>query len=150
MFALPGCTPSAWKSRTSSFILGKTPRKNKLIIPVKLVLKAKQTATGKLKKLKARVVARSVLEIRRIKKTKVAHQQHVLQLRQDIAEGSPSEKPNVQPVDTPQPFEDNWPPVHLKEGSNSSYQPLVQPGALLKVLTILVPTSKPKSLAATS
>ncbi|KAI2495104.1 hypothetical protein MHU86_19418 [Fragilaria crotonensis] len=35
-----------------TFILGQTPHKDELIIPVKLVLKAKQTATGKLDKLK--------------------------------------------------------------------------------------------------
>jgi hypothetical protein len=91
-----------------TFILGETPHENELIITVKLVLKAKQTATGKLKKLKARVVARGDLEKCCIKKTITAHQQHVLQLCQDIAEGSPSDKPNVQPVDIPQPFEDTW------------------------------------------
>jgi hypothetical protein len=37
----------------NTFILGKTPCKGELIIPVKLVLKAKQTASGKLEKLKA-------------------------------------------------------------------------------------------------
>ncbi|KAI2497623.1 hypothetical protein MHU86_16872 [Fragilaria crotonensis] len=35
-----------------TFILGEQPRKDELIIPVKLVLKAKQTATGKLENLK--------------------------------------------------------------------------------------------------
>ncbi|KAI2493944.1 hypothetical protein MHU86_20586 [Fragilaria crotonensis] len=35
-----------------TFILGQTPHKDELIIPVKLVLKAKQTASGKLDKLK--------------------------------------------------------------------------------------------------
>jgi hypothetical protein len=38
-------------------ILGKTSRKDELIIPIKLVLKAKQTASGSLEKLKARSVA---------------------------------------------------------------------------------------------
>jgi hypothetical protein len=99
-----------------TFILGETPHKNELIIPVKLVLKAKQTATGKLDKLKARVVARGDLEKRRIKKTNAAHQQHVLQLRQDIADGSPSDKPNVQPVDIPQPSEDTWSPCASSRG----------------------------------
>ena len=41
-----------------TFILGQKPRPDELIIPVKLVLKAKQTASGKLDKLKARLVAR--------------------------------------------------------------------------------------------
>ena len=99
-----------------TFILGKTPHKNELIIPVKLVLKAKPTATGKLDKLKARVVARGELEKRRIKKAKAAHQQHILQLCQDIAEGSPSDKPNSQPVDIPQPSEDTWSPCASSRG----------------------------------
>jgi hypothetical protein len=99
-----------------TFILGKTPHKNELIIPVKLVLKAKQTATSKVEKLKACVVACGDLEKHRIKKTKAAHQQHVLQLCQDIAEGSPSDKPNVQPVDIPQPFEDTWSPCASSRG----------------------------------
>ena len=42
----------------NTFMFDKTPRKDKLIIPVKLVLKAKQTASGKLEKLKAHIVAR--------------------------------------------------------------------------------------------
>jgi hypothetical protein len=96
--------------------LGETPRKNKLITPVKLVLKAKQTATGKLEKLQARVVACGDLEKLCIKKTKAAHQQHVLQLRQDIAETSLSDKPNVQPVNLPQPFEDTWSPCAFSSG----------------------------------
>jgi hypothetical protein len=37
---------------------------------------------------------------------KSAFQQHVLQLRQDIAETSPYDKPNFQPVDKPQTFKD--------------------------------------------
>jgi hypothetical protein len=45
-----------------TFILGKTPRKDELIIPIKLVLKAKQTASGKLEKLKACIVAQGDME----------------------------------------------------------------------------------------
>jgi hypothetical protein len=99
-----------------TFVLGETLHKNELIIPVKLVLKAKQTATGKLYKLKVCVVTLGDLEKRCIKKTKAAHQQHVLQLRQDIAEGSPSDKPNIQPVDIPQPSEDTWSPCATSRG----------------------------------
>ena len=51
-----------------TFVLGVKPRKDELIIPVKLVLKAKQTASGKLDKLKARIVARGDMEKKRIKK----------------------------------------------------------------------------------
>jgi hypothetical protein len=118
--------------------------------PIKLVLKAKQAAIGKLKKLKACVVARGNLEKRRIKKTKAAHQQHVLQLRQDIAEGSPSDKPNIQPVDIPQPFEDTWSPCASARGVKLLISTTCATRRTLKVLTSSVPTSKPKSLAATS
>ena len=45
-----------------TFILGEQPRKDELIVPIKLVLKAKQTATGLLEKLKARLVARGDME----------------------------------------------------------------------------------------
>jgi hypothetical protein len=41
----------------NTFILGKTPRKDELIMPVKYVKKAKQTASGKLENLKACIVA---------------------------------------------------------------------------------------------
>ena len=91
--------------------------------------------------MKVRVVARGDLEKRRIKKTRVAHQQHVLQLRQDIPMFNRLAYLNL--LKTP------GPPVHLQEGSNSSSPPLVQHATLLKVLTSLVPTFKPKSLAAT-
>ncbi|KAI2500646.1 hypothetical protein MHU86_13796 [Fragilaria crotonensis] len=52
-----------------TFILGQKPHADELIIPVKLVLKAKQTASGKLDKLKARLVARD-MEKRRLRKQK--------------------------------------------------------------------------------
>jgi hypothetical protein len=48
-----------------TFILGKTPRRDRLIIPVKLVFKAKQTASGKLEKLKACIVAQGNIEKQR-------------------------------------------------------------------------------------
>jgi hypothetical protein len=50
------------------------------------------------------------------RKTKVGHQQQILQQRQDIDEASPSDKPNVQPVDIPQPFEDTWSPCASSRG----------------------------------
>ncbi|KAI2489828.1 hypothetical protein MHU86_24763 [Fragilaria crotonensis] len=64
-----------------TFILGQKPHVDELIIPVKLVLKAKQTASGKLDKLKARLVARGDMEKRRIKKTKAKYQQQLLKQR---------------------------------------------------------------------
>ena len=99
-----------------TFTLGETPRKNELIIPVKLVLKAKQTATGKLEKLKARLVARGDMEKRRMKKTKAAYQQQIQQQRQEIAETAPDDTPKVQPIEIPQPFEDTWSPCASSRG----------------------------------
>ena len=55
----------------NTFTLGVQPNKDELVIPVKLVLKAKQTATGKLDKLKARLVARGDMEKRRMKKNRL-------------------------------------------------------------------------------
>ncbi|KAI2498240.1 hypothetical protein MHU86_16267 [Fragilaria crotonensis] len=63
-----------------TFILGQKPHVDELIIPVKLVLKAKQTASGKLDKLKARLVAATWK--RRIKKTKAKYQQQLLKQRE--------------------------------------------------------------------
>ena len=100
----------------NTFILGEQPRKEELIIPVKLVLKAKQTATGNLDKLKARLVARGDMEKRRIKKTKAVLQQQIQQQRQDIAENKPTSSPHVQPIEIPQPFEDTWSPCASSRG----------------------------------
>ncbi|KAI2506225.1 Reverse transcriptase (RNA-dependent DNA polymerase) [Fragilaria crotonensis] len=99
-----------------TFILGQTPSQADPIIPVKLVLKAKQTATGKLEKLKARLVARGDLEKRLLKKAKAAHQQHLLQQRQEIANAIASATPKVQPIEIPQPFEDTWSPCASSRG----------------------------------
>ncbi|KAI2502222.1 hypothetical protein MHU86_12274 [Fragilaria crotonensis] len=101
-----------------TFILGEQPRKDELIIPVKLVLKAKQTATGKLEKLKARLVARGDLEKRRLKKTKAAYQQFLQQQKQDNAENNPesSKTTNTIPIEVPQPFEDTWSPCASSRG----------------------------------
>jgi hypothetical protein len=99
-----------------TFILGQTPSQADPIIPVKLVLKAKQTATGKLEKLKARLVARGDLEKRLLKKAKAAHQQHLLQQRQEIANAIDSATPKVQPIEIPQPFEDTWSPCASSRG----------------------------------
>ena len=96
-----------------TFILGQTPSKTDLIIPLKLVLKAKQTASGKLDKLKARIVARGDMEKRRIKKSKAAYQQQILQQRQEDAQ---HKQTNTIPVDIPQPFEDTWSPCASSRG----------------------------------
>ena len=99
-----------------TFILGETPHKNELIIPVKLVLKAKQTATGKLDKLKARLVARGDLEKRLLKKMKHTQQQETLRQRQEIAATSASGTPNVQPPIIPVIYEDTWSPCASSRG----------------------------------
>ena len=122
-----------------TFILGEQPRKDELIVPVKLVLKAKQTANGKLEKLKARLVARGDLEKRRLKKSKVFQQQQLLKLKQEIAENTATEKaltpeeikqreqsiaesdpfdapPHILQVMSPEPFEDTWSPCASSRG----------------------------------
>ena len=100
-----------------TFILEEQPRKNELIIPVKLVLKAKQTATGKLEQLKACLVARGDLEKRMLKKTKAAYQQYLQDIKQQNAENnSETSKINTVPIEIPQPFEDTWSPCASSKG----------------------------------
>ena len=101
----------------NTFILEEQPRKNELIIPVKLVLKAKQTATGKLEKLKACLVARGDLEKRMLKKTKAAYQQHLQDIKQQNAENnSETSKINTIPIEIPQSFEETWSPCASSRG----------------------------------
>jgi hypothetical protein len=96
-----------------TFILGKTPRKDELIIPVKLVLKAKQTASGKLEKLKACIVAQGDMEKQRMKKARATIQKQ----RQENAENNPATtKTNTIPIEIPQPFEDTWSPCASSRG----------------------------------
>ncbi|KAI2512678.1 hypothetical protein MHU86_1674 [Fragilaria crotonensis] len=101
-----------------TFILGQTPyNKDELIIPVKLVLKAKQTATGKLDKLKACLVARGDdLEKRLLKRVKAINQQLLREQCQEIAESTPSPgtpKPiRVEPLIS----EDTWSPCASARG----------------------------------
>ncbi|KAI2514026.1 hypothetical protein MHU86_410 [Fragilaria crotonensis] len=99
-----------------TFILGQTPHKDELIIPVKLVLKAKQTATGKLDKLKAHLVARGDLEKRLLKRVKAINQQRLLEQRQEIAESTNSPgTPKPIPVE-PLMYEDTWSPCASARG----------------------------------
>jgi hypothetical protein len=131
-----------------TFILGETPHKNELIIPVKLVLKAKQTATGKLDKLKARVVARASRNVASRKQTLPTNNMS-FSYAKTLLTALRLTNPTFNQLTYLNFLKTPGPPVHLQEGSNSSYPPLVQHAALLKVLTSSVPTSKPKSLAAT-
>ena len=97
-----------------TFILGQKPHVDELIIPVKLVLKAKQTASGKLEKRKARLVARGDMEKRRIKKTKAKYQQQLLKQREENTKKV--KKTNTIPIEIPQPFEDTWSPCASSRG----------------------------------
>jgi hypothetical protein len=130
-----------------TFILGQKPHVDELIIPVKLVLKAKQTASGKLDKLKARLVARGDMEKRRIKKTKAKYQQQLLKQREENTKKV--KKTNTIPIRSLNLLKTHGHPVHLQEGSSSSYPKPVLSAASLKVLTSLEPTSKPKLLDVT-
>ncbi|KAI2496235.1 hypothetical protein MHU86_18286 [Fragilaria crotonensis] len=134
-----------------TFILGEQPRKDELIIPVKLVLKAKQTATGKLEKLKARLVARGDLEKRRLKKTKAAYQQFLQQQKQDNAENNPesSKTTNTIPIEVPQPFEDTWSPCASSRGVKLLLSTICASHRTSKVPTSLAHIYKPKSSVAT-
>ena len=101
----------------NTFILGKTPRKDELIIPVKHVVKATQTASGKLEKLKACIVAQGNMEKQRIKKTRATVQKHVQKQRQENAKNKPATtKTNTIPIEFPQPFEDTWSPCASSRG----------------------------------
>ncbi|KAI2491248.1 hypothetical protein MHU86_23325 [Fragilaria crotonensis] len=100
-----------------TFILGQTPHKDELIIPVKLVLKAKQTASGKLDKLKARLVARGDLEKRLLKRVKAINQQRLLEQRQEIAESATSSPGTPKPIPVePLMYEDTWSPCASARG----------------------------------
>ncbi|KAI2513173.1 Mitochondrial protein [Fragilaria crotonensis] len=94
-----------------------TPGTYELIIPVKLVLKAKQTASGKLDKLKARLVARGDLEKRLLKRVKAINQQRLLEQRQEIAESATSSPGTPKPIPVePLMYEDTWSPCASARG----------------------------------
>jgi hypothetical protein len=101
----------------NTFKLGKTPCKDELTIPVKLVLKAKQNASGKLEKLKANIVAQC-----NMKKTKNTENQSnssklIQKQTQENAENKPAiTKTNTIPIEIPQPFEDTWSPCASSRG----------------------------------
>ena len=99
-----------------TFILGKQPEKDELIIPVRLVLKAKQTATGKLDKLKARLVARGDMEKRRLKKSNATHQQRLQQQKDDIANSDHPTLPSFITLNLRNPLKTPGHPAHLQEG----------------------------------
>jgi hypothetical protein len=109
---LPGYTPSAWKSKT---LWTTTPSQSSLSNAS--LKKTEQTATGKLDKLKARLVARGAdQEKRRMKKTKAAYHKQIQQQCQDLAQSTPANSPHVQPIEIPQPLKTHGLPAHLQEG----------------------------------
>jgi hypothetical protein len=79
--------PSKHLNDHNTFMLGETPRKDEIIIPVKLVLQApKETASGKLENLKSCIVAQGNMEKQRIKKTRAKVQKQIQKQRQENAE----------------------------------------------------------------
>lgn len=90
-----------------TFILGETPTSEELIIAVKLVLKAKQTAEGLLEKLKARLVARGDMEKRRNKKIQRTIRQAIERQRKLDKESPNSPVTKVETLSLP---EDTWSP----------------------------------------
>jgi hypothetical protein len=93
-----------------SFIQDIKANKGELVTPVKLVLKAKQTATGKLDKLKARLVARGDYQKRRMKK-RVQRYVKAVELQKQINKDAlitGKEPVNLKLPSTPK--EDTWSP----------------------------------------
>jgi hypothetical protein len=93
-----------------TFILNEHTQKGELVVPVKLVLKAKQTANGQLEKLKARLVARGDYQKRRMKKNaRILEKAKTLQKDMNYKAallGTPAIKIEL----PPQPDEDTWSP----------------------------------------
>ncbi len=133
-----------------TFILGKTPRKDELIIPIKLVLKAKQTASGKLEKLKACIVAQGDMEKWRIKKTRATIQKQIQNKDKRMLKTTlQPQKQILYQLRSLKLLKTLGHHAHLQEGSNYSHPQLVHPTALWKVETLMKPISKLKSLAVT-
>jgi hypothetical protein len=93
-----------------TFILNERPEKGELVVPVKLVLKAKQTATGHLEKLKARIVARGDYQKRRMKKharnyLRAKEQQKDMNFKAALIGRTP-----IKIELPPQPDDDTWSP----------------------------------------
>jgi hypothetical protein len=134
----------------NTFILGKKPRKDELIIPVKLVLKAKQTASGKLEKLKACIVVQGNMEKQRKMKTRATSQKQIQKQRQENAENKPATtKTNIIPIQIHQPYQDTWSPCASSRGVKLLISTTRVSHHTLKVETLLEPFSKQKSLAVT-
>ena len=105
-----------------TFIIGEIPRKDELIIPIKLIFRAKQTANGDLEKCKARIVARGDMEKRRMKKRKnEVRLLNELQRQKDkLSRANAIDLPHMstqpQVIDIPSPPEDTWSPCASSRG----------------------------------
>jgi hypothetical protein len=93
-----------------AFILGIKPNKGELVTPCKLVMKAKQTATGLLEKLKARIVACGDYQKRRMKKRELHHTK-AIELQKQINKDALLGGQEPITIDLPStPEEDTWSP----------------------------------------
>jgi len=104
-----------------TFILGQTPGPEELIIQVKLILKAKQTADGDLEKCKARFVARGDMQKRR--NHKLARESQKIKDKLDKLNNLPTfktddsfSKPPPLIYDIPDPTKDTWSPCASSRG----------------------------------
>jgi hypothetical protein len=93
-----------------TFILGIKPNKGGLITPCKLVMKAKQTATDLLKKLKAQIVACGDYQMRRMKK-RALHHTKAIELQKQMNKDALLAGQGPITIDLPStPEEDTWSP----------------------------------------
>jgi hypothetical protein len=93
-----------------TFILDIKPNKGELVTPCKLVMKAKQTATGLLEKLKARIVARGDYQKCRMKKRALPHIK-AIELQKQINKDALLAGQEPITIDLPStPEEDTWSP----------------------------------------
>ncbi|KAI2503716.1 hypothetical protein MHU86_10697 [Fragilaria crotonensis] len=109
-----------------TFILGQTPSQADPIIPVKLVLKAKQTATGKLEKLKARLLPEATWRnVFKESKSRTSATSPSTASRHCQCHCLPT--PKVQPIEILNPLRTLGHPVHLQEGQAPSLHNLCFP-----------------------
>jgi hypothetical protein len=99
-----------------TFIIGEEPNLKELIIRVKLVLKAKQTSTGDLEKLKARLVARGDMEKRRMKQQAQASRIATEKQRSEDKQHRALGQATPAPIPLSEPPEDTWSPTATSRG----------------------------------
>ena len=99
----------------NTFILGEEMGPKELLIRTKLVLKAKQLASGYLEKLKGRIVARGDMEKRRMKKHAKTYKE-ALETQKIENQEAQRRGHTPQIVEIPQPYEDTWSPCASSRG----------------------------------